>query len=96
MAITPQQAARITGAQEKAEARKLEKMIDAQLRKEYVPGERVCVDVGGYFGDSYLGERTVREIKRIYENAGWNVKYESDQRDGSWFEFTVRSEGGVR
>ena len=41
-------------------------------------------------GVNYPGERVLKKLKEMYIEAGWNVKYESDQRDGDYLLITPR------
>lgn len=83
MAIKPSEAGQMS--QEDAnEIDRIEKLLDEQIARNYIPGRP--------FNVARLGsnERQDRELKRRYEAAGWSVTYQSDQREGSWWEFKPR------
>jgi hypothetical protein len=75
MVITPQQARQLT-QQDKAKLRSLEERIDASL----IDGN-FCISIG------YVKEKVLTELKKRYTQAGLQVKYESDQRDGDYLRF---------
>ena len=82
MVITPEQASELTG-EEETEIKALEERVDQAIRQEYNPDNQreLYLDdelFGGY------GTRVYTQMKKMYEQAGWNLKYESDQRDGDF------------
>ena len=81
MVVTPQQAARLT-AEESKRLKELEAKIDEAIHTGYrQENPNLCLDArlfGGY------GTRVYAQLKRTYEQAGWTLKYESDQRDGDF------------
>ncbi|MDD5192559.1 MAG: hypothetical protein PHH54_00695 [Candidatus Nanoarchaeia archaeon] len=83
MVITPQEAKALTKA-DKALLKGLEKRIDQAL----LEGENTF-DI-----NEYPGEKVVQEITHIYEKAGWEVSYESDQREGNYLSFKEMKTGG--
>ena len=88
MAITPKEAMKLN-PEDMAKISALEKKIDATLKKEFADEKTrviVCTD--------YLDRRTQVQLYQIYENAGWNVKYNTEQREGAWLEFTARGDRG--
>lgn len=91
MTITPEQAMKLN-EDDRAEVGALEKTIDQTISSRFNQRDRrVCVDTG------YVGNKALQEIKQMYNEAGWNVKYQSDQRDGDFLEFTPkRNYGGQR
>lgn len=81
MTITPEQARKLN-EEDQARIGELEKKIDGALARSFDnTRERVCINVG------YVDNRALQEIKRMYGEAGWNVEYESDQRDGDFLAF---------
>ncbi len=82
MTITPQQAMNEIRTGDRRDIKLLEEKIDGVIRKDFDgEGKRaVIVDT------AYVRPRLVTEIKHIYGEAGWDIKYCSDQRDGEWFE----------
>jgi len=88
MTITPQEAKKLNG-EDRAEIQALEKKIDVALAKDFVRhSNRVCITL------NYSSQKVRKEIERLYGEAGWDVKYASDQRDGDFFEFTSKSSYG--
>ncbi len=85
MAITPKQ------AQEKARtsvksAKQLEARIDKIIVDHLKNGDTdICIDTS-FFSNT----ATQNYIIETYRNAGWHVKYESDQRDGDFLRFTPK------
>lgn len=70
-------------AQEHIEFKAGEKHIDGVLAAKYVTGERVIV------GAPKVSARVMRRLIDAYQMAGWTVRYECDQRDGDFLEFTA-------
>jgi len=66
---------------------RVEKVIDAALEKTF-DGQRATFDVPKEY--TQLRDLTQKNILKKYRAAGWNVKYESSQRDGDYFEFVVK------
>lgn len=94
MTITPKQAGEFT-SEEKRTLRNLETNIDRTLREGFKNSfNRVTYSWLNYSGQYDSGVavtgKVTTEIIRMYRKAGWNVKYESDQRDGDYLEFTPR------
>ncbi|MFA6089429.1 MAG: hypothetical protein WC755_06200 [Candidatus Woesearchaeota archaeon] len=67
--------------------RTVEKSIDAALEKAF-DGQRAVFDVP--IGYNQLHTLTRKEMLNKYRNAGWDVKYESSQRDGDFLEFAIK------
>jgi len=89
MAITPKQLTALTG-QDEAVVKRLEQIIDMALAKQFRPGIEgytACINLpeGVEYGDKFY-----TELIRRYAEAGWQVKYESDQRDGDFLRFKAR------
>lgn len=54
----------------------LEKDIDAKLERDYVPGERISIDL------DRVSNQVLLQIKNLYTAAGWTVNiHHGDQRD---------------
>jgi hypothetical protein len=85
MTITPQQAMNLSG-DERVKIRDLEKKIDKALTREFGKHSSSV-----YVSTEYMDGRVRAEIERRYWEAGWNVTYESDQRDGDYLRFTARA-----
>ncbi|MBU0761352.1 MAG: hypothetical protein KJ600_03875 [Nanoarchaeota archaeon] len=84
MTITPEQARKLN-EEDQARIGELEKRIDWALGRDFgKTGGRVCITVG------YVDNRTLQEVSRMYGGAGWDVEYESDQRDGDFLAFTPK------
>ena len=77
MAVTPKQTRELTN-EEKNIVKTLEKRIDEGLmQRRYT------------FDAKLFPSINVREkVIQIYEKAGWKVKYESDQREGDYLQFS--------
>lgn len=77
MVVRPKDVERLTAKDEK-EVKRLEEMIDAALMEG-----NTTINIG------FFPCRKVRDaIMGMYQNAGWDVKYEDDQRDGSYLKFS--------
>jgi hypothetical protein len=87
MVITPQQVEEKVLKDNHAKLRALEEKIDEALVKGFRFGDLcgVCVNLG-------LGERTplYRALENKYNQAGWIVKYEYEQRGGDFVRFTAK------
>jgi len=89
MVLTPQQVRETILRNGLPKLKSLEKQIDEELLKRFESGQTddVCIDMpGGISYNSPLCQALVQK----YEQAGWNVKYESDQREGDFLRFTTR------
>lgn len=74
------------------EMKKLEEMIDKELIESMKSGSYQTTIAANKFPNDI----SRKEIMNKYMQAGWNVKYESDQRDGDYISFqnnTSTSEG---
>ena len=78
--ITPQEAIKLTKA-DRVEVRALERMIDRALAARF-QGGTVYVEVR-----EFQTGRVYDELARMYGSAGWNIQYESNQRDGDFLIF---------
>lgn len=87
MVITPQQADERALKGAEANFKKLEKVIDAALTDDFRRDDScgVCIDLDISSNDPVYGL-----IRKKYGEAGWNVTYQSDQRDGDFVRFTAR------
>lgn len=84
MAIKKSEAVKLS-PEEFKDISRCERHIDEKIRRVYRPGEEVYVDF------RELGNPSRREVDAIvarYQEAGWNVKVEHDQREGSYFRFS--------
>lgn len=88
MTITPEQAKERFNRHIKAELGKLEKKIDNVLMRDF-PNYGGMVAIIGIVDIDY---RIIQEVKKMYENLGWVVKYVSDQREGDFLEFKLKNE----
>jgi len=66
--------------QQRKETDAFETLIDNRLKADYA-GERICVEI-----KNFLHPKVRREIERRFSQAGWKIKFESDQREGDWVE----------
>lgn len=69
--------------EQRAEAKVLEKKIDLALRAEFVEGRNVIVHI-----DGWPNERVRRHLENLYKEAGWKIKFDSEQREGEWIELS--------
>jgi hypothetical protein len=91
MVLTPEQAeerfakknaAKLKGLEEKIDDA-LETSIDQRFAGIYLDAKEFC-------GNGAIFAR----LKQLYENAGWRVNYQCDQRDGDYLVFTKK--GGTQ
>ncbi|PIQ92718.1 MAG: hypothetical protein COV69_01600 [Parcubacteria group bacterium CG11_big_fil_rev_8_21_14_0_20_39_14] len=86
MAIKKEEAGKFT-EQQLAEVRSLEQKIDEIITEEYFPGdfsENIIVEL-----DWLPDLRVVKEVIRLFEEAGWEISLEHGQREGGyWFSLT--------
>ena len=86
MAIKKEEAGKFT-EQQLAEVRSLEQKIDEIITEEYFPGdfsENIIVEL-----DWLPDLRVVKEVIRLFEEAGWEISLEHGQRAGGyWFSLT--------
>ncbi len=88
MTITPEQAKETNKRNNKGKIETLEKKIDKILvdninscnRREGIIVGVSTLELGDLF----------EFIKERYEDAGWALRYESDQRDGDYYVFTPK------
>jgi len=86
MAITPDEAYKIDDA-DKQEITRLTTSIDKYIKDCVRSGRPIWVS-----GDSFGDDKIIRDaIVSAYQAAGWDVTYQSDQRDGSAYQFTRRA-----
>jgi len=87
MVIGPQQAGEKNLRENARLLKKLEAMIDQALISDFQPGNLngVCITPPE---ELYPGTVVYAELKRKYEEVGWKVDYEGDQRDGNYLRFT--------
>lgn len=86
MAIRPAKAVEEMDRRIAAQVQNLERQIDILLAREYYTGAPNVV----FSLSDHLHEKALKEIIRRFESAGWKVEYKSDQRDGSWLEFSTK------
>jgi hypothetical protein len=79
MAVKKAELVGIFNESQRREITLLENAIDEKLKKDYAGGV-VNVAPG-----NYPHEKVKQEIIRRYTEAGWKIKFESDQREGPWF-----------
>jgi hypothetical protein len=87
MVLTPTQANERALKSATSDFKKLEKIIDAALTEDFRRDDScgVCIDLGISSSDPVY-----TLIREKYKEAGWNVTYQSDQRDGDFVRFTAR------
>lgn len=92
MALTPKQALEVITREDREIATKLEEDIDKTIRKNYQgTGTTMRYDLG-----DNVPARVLNTVKEIYNQAGWEVKTQYDQRDGAWLELTERRTRDLR
>lgn len=89
MVVTPQQAGEKYLIRNEGLLKRLEKQIDKALVEDFRPGYRndVCITPPE---ELEPGSPVFLKIRDMYEQAGWKVEYESDQREGDFLRFTQR------
>ncbi|MDP1695881.1 MAG: hypothetical protein Q8L29_03140 [archaeon] len=92
MVVTPQQAKETLMRRNRTVLRELEKKIDAALTGGDT-GRDICIDVRDV-GRNINGT-VLDSLLSAYRKAGWQVKYESDQRDGDFLRFSYNSRGRI-
>lgn len=90
MVITPQQATEELMRRNRKVLRELEKKIDAALIERNL-GRDICIDVRD--GGRNVNGIVLDSLLSAYRKAGWQVKYESDQRDGDFLRFSYSARG---
>ncbi len=80
MVVTPKQAIRLNVEKDQVRLERLEEKIDAEPREGFT-GESLYINVED------VRPKVYDELRRRYTAAGWNVKLESDQREGTYFVF---------
>ncbi|MDP2628956.1 MAG: hypothetical protein Q8P15_03605 [Nanoarchaeota archaeon] len=89
MVVKPSDLEKLTEEEQKI-LTEAENEIDENLQRNYKPLLRddVCINLPR---NIYFGDRVFNEIIRIYQKAGWKIKYESDQRDGNYMRFAPQN-----
>jgi hypothetical protein len=82
MAVSKAEVSKSLSDSQLAQVDALEDLFDRSLREEY-SGKRLLVDV-----EAGIHDKVKQEVARRYRLAGWKVKFDSNQRDGSWVEFS--------
>ena len=82
MAINKAELSKSFNNQQKKEIDALEAMIDGRLMADYA-GSPMNIAIKGL-----PHAKVQQEIRRRYRQAGWQIKFESDQRDGEWIELS--------
>jgi len=87
MVITPKQVEEKALKVSQVKLKALEKRIDEALLEDFSRGDRdgVCISLD-------VGKNTplYMVLENKYNQAGWTLKYEYDQRDGDFVRFTVK------
>ena len=83
MVIKKEELLKALTEEQRAEAKALEKKIDLALRGDFVEGRNVIVHINGW-----PHERVRRHLEKLYREAGWKIKFNSEQRDGEWIELS--------
>jgi len=84
MVLTPQQAKKMQERKEAPAMRALEKAIDKALTEGNFT---FAIEQGDYYGRGGVDYDVAQVVMKKYRDAGWNVKYVSDQRDGDYLDF---------
>ncbi len=87
MVISPQEAN--YKAKSKENIKSLEQRIDKALIDSLKNKESM-----NFSADLFPDEITRKTIIDKYRDAGWNVKYITDQRDGNYLEFSIKDKTG--
>ena len=82
MAIKKSELVSLFTKQQKCEIAAFESRTDEMLRSKYA-GKQVNFEIPRWPCD-----KVRREIERRYKEAGWKIKFGSDQRDGNWVELS--------
>lgn len=75
----------------------LEKRIDSELEKNFVDeSSKILVSLPSansqpYDSGTSITTPVINEIMKMYKQAGWNVKYNSDQREGNSLTFQIHN-----
>lgn len=64
---------------QRKELEELCERIDRVLTENYVGGEPISIDIG-----SYPHKRVMKILEDRYKEAGWDIIFHSDQRDGDY------------
>ncbi len=88
MVVGPKELKRIIEQEDKPKIEQLEAKIDACLKEKFTGQGGVYVG-SGLFSD--IRPLLVETVLEKYRAAGWDVKYDSDQREGSWYTFTAKA-----
>jgi hypothetical protein len=81
MVVTPKEAIKFRSAEDRRVAAQLEREIDKHLKENY-DGEPEYLHI------DYPNDRVFKELKSRYNAAGWNIRLESDQREGDYLVFS--------
>jgi len=87
MTITPQEAREQYMEANADLLKNLEAKIDRALAENPDKEYGVCISVPD---ELIHGYPIYEKLEERYREAGWNMKYESDQRDGDFLRFTPR------
>lgn len=81
MVVTPKEAIKLNAQKDQQQLASLEELIDRELLERY-RGQPLSI------GIQYPSGKVYDALERRYQAAGWKIKLESDQRDGSYLVFT--------
>ena len=82
-AVTPSEASQINDCADFNRLFELVEHINASLKKNFRTGEVVRID------EEEPNYKIANAMMNHFRQAGWTVAYKSDQREGSWYEFTA-------
>lgn len=84
-AVTPQEASGVNDAEDAKWINDTVVRINIQLKAAYRSGGVVTVDASSMSRNEKCNEA----VKSAFQKKGWKIKYISDQRDGSYYEFSA-------
>lgn len=84
MVIGPKELEQKIRQEQKPLMEQLEQKIDEALQRSYSGRGSVSIDANSVSG---LNQLSTEEVIGKYKLAGWDIKYHSDQRDGSFYQF---------
>jgi hypothetical protein len=87
MVLTPKQA----NAQAKPGGQTI-KNLEKRIDKALVEGIQRGSDSITLDASIFPNRIAMKAIRELYENVGWTVKYQSDQRDGDYLQFSRKKE----
>ena len=78
---------------ERPRIRRAERLIDEALTERYNGLNTVAIDATLFHG---IRAPALNKLLDAYRHAGWTVQYQSDQRDGDFYQFSTIERDGRR